>query len=179
MPMTSRPRTTTLGLLVAGAVIGIGLLALAGFCYFRFGLAPAGTAAPPLPLEKRVASWALKARIDREMPRTIPIDASAENLTTGAGTYKQGCAGCHGLPGRPSPFHTAMYPPPPQLLAGTGVTDDPPGMTYWKVTYGIRLTGMPAFDRSLTETERWQVSLMLAGAHDLPPVARETLGFGH
>ena len=60
-----------------------------------------------------------------------------------------------------------MYPPPPQLFQGHGVTDDPAGETYWKVTNGIRLTGMPAYG-SLGDTERWQMSLMLANADKLP-----------
>jgi len=33
-----------------------------------------------------------------------------------------------------------------------GVSDDPPGETYWKVANGIRLTGMPAFKDTLTDT---------------------------
>ncbi len=57
-----------------------------------------------------------------------------------------------------------------------GVTDDPPGETYWKVANGIRLTGMPAFKDVLTETEIWQVSLLLANADKpLPPAAVEIL----
>jgi hypothetical protein len=38
------------------------------------------------------------------------------------------------------------------------VTDGPEGINYWKVTHGIRLTYMPGFGRSLSETERWQAS---------------------
>jgi mono/diheme cytochrome c family protein len=57
-----------------------------------------------------------------------------------------------------------------------GVTDDPPGETYWKVANGIRLTGMPAFKDALTETEMWQVSLLLANADKpLPPAALDIL----
>src|SRR5262245_53619158 len=51
-----------------------------------------------------------------------------------------------------------MFPKPPHLFRGKGVTDDEPGETYWKVANGIRLTGMPAFKNSLSETEMWQVS---------------------
>ncbi len=55
-----------------------------------------------------------------------------------------------------------------------GVTDDPPGETYWKVANGIRLTGMPSFKSVLTDTEMWQVSLLLANADKpLPPEAVE------
>ncbi len=61
-----------------------------------------------------------------------------------------------------------MFPHPPQLFKGKGVTDDPAGETYWKVSNGIRLTGMPGFSRALSEAERWQVSLMLANGNKLP-----------
>ena len=53
---------------------------------------------------------------------------------------------------------------PPELLKGKGVTDDSPGETYWKVANGIRLTGMPGYSQSLSTTEMWQISLMLANA---------------
>ena len=42
--------------------------------------------------------------------------------------------------------------------------DDPVGVTFWKVTNGIRLTGMPAFEDSLKDQQRWQVSEFLANA---------------
>ena len=50
------------------------------------------------------------------------------------------------------------------------MSDDPPGETYWKVANGIRLSGMPAFDKILNPTQIWQVSLLLANADKpLPP----------
>ena len=53
-----------------------------------------------------------------------------------------------------------------------GVSDDQPGETYWKVANGIRLTGMPRYKELLTETQMWQVSLLLANADKpLPPAA--------
>jgi thiosulfate dehydrogenase len=57
---------------------------------------------------------------------------------------------------------------PPELFHGKGVTDDPPGETFWKVANGIRLTGMPSFTQSLSETQMWQISLTLANADKLP-----------
>jgi mono/diheme cytochrome c family protein len=57
-----------------------------------------------------------------------------------------------------------------------GVSDDPPGETYWKVANGIRLTGMPSFKEILTDTQMWQVSLLLANADKpLPPAALDIL----
>jgi mono/diheme cytochrome c family protein len=56
------------------------------------------------------------------------------------------------------------------------VSDDPPGETYWKVANGIRLSGMPSYKDVLTETQMWQVSLLLANADKpLPPAAVDIL----
>ena len=75
-----------------------------------------------------------------------------------------------------------MYPHAPQLWHAhgsenvVGVSDDPPGETYWKVANGIRLSGMPAFDQVLSSTQMWQVSLLLANANkSLPQPAMDIL----
>jgi mono/diheme cytochrome c family protein len=48
------------------------------------------------------------------------------------------------------------------------VTDDRIGETYWKAKNGIRLTGMPGYGDTLTDSQLWQVSLLLLHAHELP-----------
>src|SRR5579871_727350 len=88
----------------------------------------------------------------------------------GAKVYRDYCALCHGIGSEPkSPTARGMYPPPPQLMHGKGVTDDPVSETYWKAANGIRLTGMPGYRESLTETQLWQVSMFLANADKLQP----------
>jgi thiosulfate dehydrogenase len=160
-----------LGIVVC--LIGLPLLAL---LYINFGFAPVATDAPPFPFEKKIAQAALNARVSREAPMTSPVDSSPENLLAGARLYGKYCAFCHGTRGEPkTAAAVGMYPPPPQLMQGKGVTDDPVGETYWKVANGIRLTGMPAYKKSLSETELWQVSQMLANAQRLPPGAEELL----
>lgn len=64
---------------------------------------------------------------------------------------------------------SGMFPKPPQLFKGVGVTDDEAWETYWKVANGIRMTGMPGFKERLGETKVWQVSLLLKNADKLPP----------
>jgi len=153
-----------------GLLAGVILVPLLIFCYLRLGYAPVATAAPPLPLEKNVVSMALRARLSKEAPHDVPIPVTDENLMEGAKLYRQQCDGCHGLTnGAKTALAQGMYPPPPELLQGKGVTDDPPGETFWKVKNGIRLTGMPAFAPSLSDTEIWQISLLLAHADKLPP----------
>lgn len=53
-------------------------------------------------------------------------------------------------------------------LSKNGAEDDPEGATYWKIHHGIRFTAMPAFMRSLTEQQIWQVAMFLKHMDRLP-----------
>jgi thiosulfate dehydrogenase len=154
---------------LTGFIAGLLVLPLIGFCYLKLGYAPVATSAPPMPFERYFAQSALHARIDKEMPQKDPTPVTESVFMAGAMTYRDNCAVCHGLPGQPqSAIAKGMFPRPPHLFEGHGVTDDPAGETYWKVKNGIRLTGMPGFEKSLSEDEIWQVSELLAKADKLP-----------
>jgi len=161
---------------IVGLLVGVFIVPILVFVYFVSGRAPVATSAAPLPFERVLANGALHARIDREMPKNVPIPADESAYVAGAQIYRDDCAVCHGAPNSGSTaIAEGMFPRPPQLFKGKGVTDDEPGETYWKVANGIRLTGMPAFNKSLTDTQMWQVSLLLANADKLPDSARQAL----
>ena len=161
---------------LTGVVTTLALIAAGVYFYFARGFAPVATSAPPMPFEKTLARLALHARIDKEMPKTVPIQASEANYVAGAALYAEHCASCHGVPGRPeTAIAQGEFPRPPQLFRGKGVTDDSPGETYWKIANGIRLTGMPGFDKSLSTTQMWQISVLLANADKLPASALAAL----
>src|SRR3984893_11972199 len=129
-----------------------------------------------MPFEKTLAHQALNASIAREMLKTVPLQSDETNLAAGANVYRGHCAVCHGLPAqRETLIAAGMYPHPPKLLEGIGVTDDEPGESYWKVANGIRLTGIPGFRPALSETEMWQVSLLVASADKIPKPVHDTL----
>lgn len=154
---------------IIGVIVTVVCIAAGTYVYFGFGFAPVATAAPPMPFEKRLAKMALNAHVKREMPKTVPIEANETNYLAGAHEYVEHCAICHGVPGQPEgPIAEGEFPHPPQLFKGKGVTDDPPGETYWKIQNGIRLTGMPAFGKHLTDAQMWQMALLLKNADKLP-----------
>src|SRR5882762_802350 len=166
----------TFATLVLGMVLGAAAVVLGLYSYFAMGQAPVATSAPPMPFEKKLAHQALNAIVRREMPKTVPIQPDESNLAAGAQVYREHCAVCHGLPGQKETLiATGMYPRPPKLMEGKGVTDDEPGESYWKVANGIRLTGMPGFRPALTETQMWRVSLLVAHADKLPQIVHDTL----
>lgn len=154
---------------ILGFIVGIAAICAAVYCYFAFGFAPVATASGPMPMEVKLTHLALNAKISREAPKSTPFQASDADLQNAARLYRQHCAVCHGLSdGVKSATQKGMFPDPPLLLHGKGVTDDPAGETYWKAKNGIRLTGMPAFGGALSEKDLWSISELLAGADKLP-----------
>ncbi|MGA9416343.1 MAG: cytochrome c, partial [Terriglobales bacterium] len=160
----------------AGLLLGFLIVPFGLYLYMTGGSAPVATTDSDMPFENYFAHKALDARIAKDMPKTVPIQPTEANYLAGADLYKQHCAVCHGLPLSPkSAIAAGMYPHPPLLFEGKGVTDDEPGESYWKIFNGIRLTGMPGFSKSLTETQMWQIALLIANADKLPASARASL----
>jgi thiosulfate dehydrogenase len=158
------------GLLV-GLILGILIVPIALFCYVETGQAPSAASDAPMPFEAFLARGGLHARIKKEAQDRELSTFNAGDLAAGAEVYRTNCAFCHGLPLQaPSAAAQGMFPHAPQLFtAKETVTDDPVGVTYWKVKNGIRLTGMPSFQKALTDQQMWQVSALLASADKLPP----------
>lgn len=179
--MNKLEAVTPMSRILFGMILAVVLTPFAVAAWFMFGKPPVAVADKPFPFEGLIAGVPLHSRIDREIIVKPPIEADERNLVAGAHIYNGQCAFCHGVHGKPAAVSDNMFPSAPPLWEKhphgdvVGVSDDPPGETYWKVANGIRLSGMPAFNKLLTDTELWQVSLLLANADKpLPPAA---LGF--
>lgn len=169
------------GFFIIGLILGMIILAPLGlYLYIKSGGLSMATNAKPLPFEKTIAHAALHASMGNASKTQNPLPLTEANLLEGARVYRQNCDGCHGLPGgAKSAVAKGEYPPPPQLFEPKGmVTDDPEGSTYWKVSNGIRFSGMPGFAGTLSDTERWQVTMLLKNADKLPPAVHAALGEG-
>jgi mono/diheme cytochrome c family protein len=159
---------------VLGIVVTVGVIVVGGYLYLHYGHPPVAAADPAFPMEAQIVHVPLEARIQREIQQP-PFPASEDAFESGATVYKNECAFCHGLPGQDSKFGNAMYPSAPQLFKKhkqgnvVGVSDDEPGEIYWKVKNGIRLTGMPAYQHILDDSDMWDVSLLLKNADQQLP----------
>jgi thiosulfate dehydrogenase len=164
------------GWFIFGVVATCAALVLGAYFYVNEGGVQMAVNSAEFPFEAALAKMALHASFAGSLNLKSPVPLSADNLTVGAQTFKTHCASCHGLPGKRSSMGNRMFPPPPQLLEPNEmVTDDPVGEIYWKVTNGIRLSGMPEFKTALSESQRWQVVMMLKQADKLPPTAQAAL----
>lgn len=159
--------------LLCGVFLGFLILPATLSLYVFTGHAPVASADPSMPMEAFFAKMGRKARIRSEQPERDLSTFNSADLEAGADIYRRDCAFCHGLPNQPKPAAAkGMFPKAPQLFDHDDmVTGDPVGEDYWKVKNGIRLSGMPGFKDSLSDTEIWQVSALLARANQLPPEA--------
>ncbi|HXB98135.1 MAG TPA: cytochrome c [bacterium] len=155
---------------------GVGLTVLAGllgaYLFIVTGSMPANADSPPPAVERWMAHTSLRASIKREAPQGPNPEAfTDDNLTAGIKLYQANCLVCHGAAdGKASNIAQGLYQHAPQL-AGHGVEDDPEGETYWKVSHGIRMTGMPGFSKSLSDAQVWQLALFLKHMDALTPAA--------
>ena len=80
------------------------------YFYFTGGSAPVATTDSDMPFEAMLARKAQHARIDKDMPKTVPIQANEVNYLAGAELYKQHCAVCHGVPLTPKTASWIFWP---------------------------------------------------------------------
>ena len=161
---------------ISGIVFTLVAAGIGGYFLVESGLIPANADSKPGWLETWMARTSLHATLRRDAPKTAnPVAPTDENLLEGARLFAQNCAVCHGSAkgaASPSPIAKGLYQKPPQL-ATDGVEDDPEGDSFWKIQHGIRLTGMPSFAASLSDTQIWTLALFLKHMDKLPPAARQ------
>ncbi len=166
------------GWFIFGAIVGVIVFApLGAYLAARLGGIAMATTAKPLPFEETLAKTALRANLKDAAKLKDPLSQDDANLVAGVRVYRKNCAVCHGLPGQgKTGIAQGEFPPPPQLFeAHDMVADDPEGVTYWKVSHGIRLSGMPGFGSTLSDTERWQATMLVAHANQLPSPVQQKL----
>jgi mono/diheme cytochrome c family protein len=158
---------------IYGFVFAIALLAGACIAAVYSGAVPGNADSKPSGIERWLARTSLHATINRDVAGlTNPLQATDDNLTAGAKLYGENCAVCHGASdGNPSKLAQGFNIAAPQL-AKDGVTDDPVTVSYWKIKHGIRFSAMPAFTKTLTDEQIWQVSMFVAKMDQLPPGAQ-------
>ena len=157
-----------MGIIFVIVVSVVVVLAAAFLGYF-----PTRADVPPPAWEVRLASAALDASMERNAPRAAsPVPFTDANLIEGIKIYTMNCALCHGaLDKKPSPLQNSFYPPPPQLILEP--VDDPEWHIFYAIRTGVRYTGMPAWDKALSEEDVWKVTGFLTRVEKLPPAVKD------
>jgi mono/diheme cytochrome c family protein len=162
-----------MGKFLLGVIITLLFLVLVGLGFAMLGFFPTRANVEPPHLERHLAMSAVDASMDRHAPRvTNPLTPTDQNLEVGMKLYTMSCSLCHGtLDRKPSTLAASFYPPPPNLISDH--PDDPEWHIFYTIRTGIRYTGMPAWDKTLTDQDMWKVTMFLSHMDKLPPAVQE------
>jgi mono/diheme cytochrome c family protein len=154
---------------ILGAIVMLLILILGGLGFAMLGFFPTRANVDPPHLEAHIAMSAVDASAERHAPRiTDPLTPTDQNLEDGMKLYTMNCALCHGgFDRKPASLGRSFYPPAPNLISDP--PDDPEWRTFYTVRTGIRYTGMPAWDKTLTEPEIWKITMLLSHLDKLSP----------
>jgi thiosulfate dehydrogenase len=131
----------------------------------------------PSRFERSFAMSAVDAATDRNAPDVKnPLAPTEENIVAGAHTYLDHCAGCHGVPSNPdSQFARSFNPPVPGFFKDA--PDMPENQNFYIIRHGVRWTGMPSWQKTLNDTQIWQVVTFMSNIEKLPAPAKKIFDF--
>lgn len=152
-----------------GFVIAVVVVLAAEFMYVRFGFVDPRADIAENGMEQEIAMPALDAAVDHRAPKgNNPVPASDENVMAGMKMYQTNCAGCHGDIQHPDGmFPESLYPRVPLFMKDA--PDMPQNENFYIIEHGVRLSGMPAWGKILTEQQAWQVTAFLSKMDKLSP----------
>jgi mono/diheme cytochrome c family protein len=162
-----------MGKFILGIIVTLAVLILGGLGFAMFGFLPTPANVDPPRLESRIAMGAVDASTERHAPHiNNPLSPTDQNLIDGMKLYTMNCALCHGgLDRKPVSLGRSFYPPAPNLVSDP--PDDPEWHTFYTIRTGIRYTGMPAWEGTLSEPDMWKVTAFLSRMDKLPPAVQE------
>jgi len=156
-----------------GGVVVVLILLVVGVGLALLGFFPTNANSTPPHFEQQIAMAVLDASMERRAPRVNnPIPPTDENLIDGLKIYTTNCALCHGgLDRQPSALGKSLYPPSPSLILDP--LDDPEWHVFYAIRTGVRYTGMPSWEKVLSEPDMWKVTAFLTRVEKLSPAVQD------
>jgi mono/diheme cytochrome c family protein len=144
---------------------------LIGMAFALSGFLPVDAAGRPPEWESKIRQHALEVSLTRRSPDWVnPTKEAEADLLAGMNTYRNDCAGCHGDYGQTG-SGSGLYPPVPQF------NQRPPALTasemFVAVKYGIRYSGMGAWNEEISDKEIWQTVSFLSQLSNLPSAVND------
>ena len=162
-----------MGKFILGIIVTLLVLILGGLGFAMLGFVPTAANVRPPNLETRIANGALDASMERHAPHAVnPLAPTDQNLEDGMKLYTMNCSLCHGgLDHKPSTLVNSFYPPPPNLVSDP--PDDPEWHVFYAIRTGVRYTGMPSWEKTLSEQDMWKITMLLSHMDKLPPAVQD------
>lgn len=113
----------------------------------------------------------IEARLDDIQPPNLD---DPRRIEAGAVNYSAMCTGCHLSPGSDdTEIRAGLYPMPPDLSKEEA---HDPRRSFWVIKHGIKLTAMPAWGKTHTDEQIWDMVAFLQKLPGMTPAQYEQLG---
>jgi thiosulfate dehydrogenase len=164
-----------MGKFVFGVIVGIVAVFGGAYAYVHYGFFNMRADQARGTVERIYMRGAMDRYAERYAAnQKNPLTADEATLIAGVKLYKNDCALCHGGPSNPiSDVGQGLNPRAPQFLKDA--PDLPEYQNFWIIKHGIRMTGMPAWEKVLTDSEIWQLTTFLTKFEQidkLPPAVQ-------
>ena len=94
-----------------------------------------------------------------------PLPETDEVVSQGQEVFLGSCAQCHGADGRGDTTIGHNMAPPAMDLSSSHVQHWSDAELFWIIQNGVRLTGMPAWQSSISDNDTWKLARLI---HNLP-----------
>ena len=99
------------------------------------------------------------------MQKDNPLPDNDEVINQGRQLFLQSCAICHGADGHGGTYLGRNMYPPAMDMTSPHVQHWSDAELFWIIQNGVRLTGMPSWESSISETDTWKLARFI---HNLP-----------
>lgn len=161
---------------LAFAAIGIFIVVVlaAAAIIAAFGIYNPGADVKESGLARAIITYVRERGIDA---RSEDIDApplgNFEMIADGAADYDAMCKGCHLAPGmKDNEMRPGMNPRPPRLAMRKEIESSE---DFWIIKHGIRMTAMPAWGKTHSDKEIWNMVAFLRRLPKLTPEQYKTI----
>jgi cytochrome c553 len=157
-----------------GAAIAIAIVVpLGAFAFIKSGLYNVAAAHPHTKLTEWITHEAMIHSVRRHAAAIdAPREFTGRQVLAGFCAYETHCVACHGAAAvARQQWVSGLEPQPPYLLDVTGRFTR--GELFWIVKNGIKMTGMPSWRDSMTDSQLWEVVAWLQASRQLPPQTYE------
>jgi mono/diheme cytochrome c family protein len=146
------------------AVVAVGVVAIVAW----LGIYDVAADTQHSSIADRFVAYVRERSIDTRAGRVrVPALNRPDMIADGASDYDEMCTGCHLAPGlSENEMRPGLKPKPPLLARGT------PGDAaeeFWIVKHGIDMTAMPAWGRTHSDAEMWNIVAFLQILRKLSP----------
>jgi mono/diheme cytochrome c family protein len=160
----------TVGILLATIVGCVVVVAAGAVAFIYSGIYDVSASSP----DNAAVAWALHETSDHSVDARMDANHEPPNLdqpqtvSAGGHIFGENCVVCHGGPGlEPTRVAQGLNPQPPNLFR----KNRRPNMEemFQFIKYGVKMTGMPTFGKSLSDDQIWQVAAFLRKAPGMSP----------